>query len=270
MTIQELKTLRQTEKDFEILIGDPKMQAYIEDFKARVIREVTFDLFTSKKSIENLLEKRANELQASLDTAITNIPVPKDGHTYTKEELVEIILPLIPAPIHGKTPTREELVKIVRPLIPEATKEQTAITKEELRKMITEMIPKIEQGISDTALQIADKLNTLKEAVNVEVIRDLKKWMLSMERTLRQKKGGKLGGHGGDGGAGSSDTPVDNEVVSGSGTSWTLANTPIAGTVHVYGRGQRLKLTTTYSISGTTITTVDSWIAGEITADYKK
>ena len=35
-------------------------------------------------------------------------------------------------------------------------------------------------------------------------------------------------------------TPVENEVVSGSGTSWTLANTPIAGSVKVWGAGVRL------------------------------
>lgn len=67
----------------------------------------------------------------------------------------------------------------------------------------------------------------------------------------------------------SSNTFVDNEVVSGSGTSFTLANTPIAGTVHVFGLGQRLTLTTDYSIVGTTITTVNTWNAGEIICDYQ-
>ncbi len=62
---------------------------------------------------------------------------------------------------------------------------------------------------------------------------------------------------------------VDNEVVSGSGTSFTLANTPIASSVHVYGTGQRLYLTTDYSISGTTITTVNSWNANNIISDYR-
>ena len=58
------------------------------------------------------------------------------------------------------------------------------------------------------------------------------------------------------------------EVVSGSGTSWILAATPVSGTVSVYARGQRLSVTTGYRISGATITTVDSWSAGDIVCDY--
>jgi len=63
---------------------------------------------------------------------------------------------------------------------------------------------------------------------------------------------------------------VDGEVVGGSGTTFTLANTPVAGSVKVYGLGQRLALTTDYTISGAVITTVNSWNAGEIVADYRK
>lgn len=73
-----------------------------------------------------------------------------------------------------------------------------------------------------------------------------------------------------DGGGAGSVTFVDNEVVSGSGTSFTLASTPTVGSVHVYGLGQRLVLTTDYSITTTAITTVNSWSAGQIIADYRK
>ena len=71
-----------------------------------------------------------------------------------------------------------------------------------------------------------------------------------------------------DGSAGAN-TTVDNEVVSGSATTFTLANTPVAGTVKVYAIGQRLTLTTDYSIVGAVITTVSSWSAGQILADYE-
>ena len=76
------------------------------------------------------------------------------------------------------------------------------------------------------------------------------------------------GGHGGKSG-GSTNNFVYNEVVSGSGTSFTLANTPIAGSVALYGQGQRLFLTIDYTISGANIMTVNSWLAGEILADYQ-
>lgn len=64
-------------------------------------------------------------------------------------------------------------------------------------------------------------------------------------------------------------TFVENEVISGSGTGFTLAGTPIAGSVKIYALGQRLVLTTDYSISGTAVTTVSSWSAGDLIADYR-
>lgn len=65
-----------------------------------------------------------------------------------------------------------------------------------------------------------------------------------------------------------SGTAVYSEVVSGSGTSWTLANTPNAGTLLLYANGQRLAVTTDYTLSGATITTLTSWALGTLLADY--
>lgn len=64
---------------------------------------------------------------------------------------------------------------------------------------------------------------------------------------------------------------VDNEVVSGSGTSWTLAHTPTSGSQHIYANGQRLTpgAGLDYTISGATITTALSWSAGALLADYR-
>jgi hypothetical protein len=63
---------------------------------------------------------------------------------------------------------------------------------------------------------------------------------------------------------------IDNETVSGSGTSFTLANTPVAGSVHLYGLGQRLKDGgNDYSISGTAITTINTYSTGDLIADYR-
>jgi hypothetical protein len=67
-------------------------------------------------------------------------------------------------------------------------------------------------------------------------------------------------------------TPVENEVVSGSGTSWTLANTPVSGSVKLWGGGSRLTPGggNDYTISGATITTANSYPAGSLIADYRK
>lgn len=69
-------------------------------------------------------------------------------------------------------------------------------------------------------------------------------------------------------GGSSSGTAVNNEVVAGSGTSWTLAHTPISGTLMLYANGQRSTPTVDYSLSGETITTIGSWAAGSVLADY--
>ena len=66
----------------------------------------------------------------------------------------------------------------------------------------------------------------------------------------------------------SSGTAVWNEVVVGATNTFTLANTPTAGTVRVYALGQRLVLTTDYTIAGAIITTVNAWSATQIIADY--
>jgi len=73
--------------------------------------------------------------------------------------------------------------------------------------------------------------------------------------------------HGG--GSSSSATNVWGEVVAGSGTTFTLAYAPDSGTVRVYARGQRIAVTSDYTISDATITTVLSWSAGDIVADYE-
>lgn len=84
--------------------------------------------------------------------------------------------------------------------------------------------------------------------------------------------GTKYGTHEMMHGAGSSSTNSTSEygeVVSGSGTSWTLAHVPNAGTVRLFAIGQRLTLNVDYTISSANITTLSIWAAGTILADYQ-
>jgi hypothetical protein len=69
-----------------------------------------------------------------------------------------------------------------------------------------------------------------------------------------------------------SGTPVENEVVTGSGTSWTLTNTPVSGSVKLWAGGIRLTpgAGNDYTISGTAITTAQSYSTGALVADYRK
>lgn len=53
-------------------------------------------------------------------------------------------------------------------------------------------------------------------------------------------------------------------TINGSNTAFTLANTPVAGTEHVYLNGILQTSTTDYTISGSTITYVAAPVAGDI------
>jgi hypothetical protein len=72
-------------------------------------------------------------------------------------------------------------------------------------------------------------------------------------------------------GGGGSSIFVNNEIVSGNGTSWTLAYTPLSGVEHIYALGQRLTpgAGNDYTISGTSITTANSFSTGQLIADYQ-
>lgn len=63
---------------------------------------------------------------------------------------------------------------------------------------------------------------------------------------------------------------IENEILSGSGTSWALANTPAAGTVALFAGGLRLTpgVGNDYVIIGSAITTTQTYPAGSLLADY--
>lgn len=63
-------------------------------------------------------------------------------------------------------------------------------------------------------------------------------------------------------------TLVYNEIVDGDTNTFTLANTPVAGTVRVYGNGQRLYPPEEFTVTGAVITTDAEWPEGTILSDY--
>lgn len=69
-------------------------------------------------------------------------------------------------------------------------------------------------------------------------------------------------------GGGGGGTQVYNEIVSGSGTSFTLAHVPLTGTLELYGGGSRLYPTLDYTLAGAAITMVNSYDTGQVLADY--
>jgi hypothetical protein len=62
---------------------------------------------------------------------------------------------------------------------------------------------------------------------------------------------------------------VYGEALTGTGTSFTLAHTPVTGSLRVYRGGARLKLTEDYTITGANLTMLIPVVTGEILlADY--
>jgi hypothetical protein len=63
---------------------------------------------------------------------------------------------------------------------------------------------------------------------------------------------------------------IDNEIVAGSGTSWTLAQAPVPNSVRLFASGVRINpgVGNDYTINGIAIVTAGSYSAGQLTADY--
>jgi sulfur carrier protein ThiS len=141
----------------------------------------------------------------------------------------------------------------------------------EIERKVSEIekaIPKIPDEL--TADQIADKLNTLEEAVDIEVIIGLKKRLEDLERKWTSRP---MFGGGGFNYSAMSLHIIDDEtpVNSGDNLNFTIANTPSPATsLKIYRNGQRLKITEDYTFSNRTITLLTALGATEILLiDYR-
>lgn len=148
-------------------------------------------------------------------------------------------------------PSSEQLKAIIEPLIKqyhaeiEATKE--IVVNEDLVKEIIKIMHSLPEN---DKLEVSKGIRNAQSFIFGKTRYDISELM-----------------HGGASSS-SSSTDVYNEVVAGSGTSWTLSHSPTSDSLQLYANGQRLMLTTDYTISGANITTVSSWVAGTLLADY--
>lgn len=111
----------------------------------------------------------------------------EDGKTPTNEELRDLIRPLIPAPLKGEKGDKGD-TKIVEKVI-----ERTEVIKEQ--PIVTEKITNEVKEVAkyEEPLQIAEKLNTLKEEVGIDVIKDLRKELDSKTNGGVRVIGGRAG-----------------------------------------------------------------------------
>lgn len=227
------------------------------------------------------LSKKVSEFLAEAKLFVSNIEPPKgdtgntgangnDAPLIDEVALEERILARIPLPKNGETPL-VDYGKIAK----------------EAAKLIS--IPKPKDGKHADLEAIVEKvfelLSTGKKKLSVKHIGDFTNGLEQTIAPIRSLAAGFRGGGdtvaAGSGvtittsngvktisASGGSANATYNEVVTGNTNTFTLAQAPTAGTVRVYALGQRLVLTTDYSIAAAVITTVSSWSAGQITADY--
>lgn len=229
--------------------------------------------------LNRLMEEYSNRV----DARFAAIKQPKNGKDADEKKIVQEVLRNIRQPKDGDTPIIDyaRIAREAAALIPAAPPGRDADPKGILAELLAEVdrrVPLLGDALRATLeLHVTDTLK--KQAYyggggNVSVMR-LGTMKSQAPSALNFKGAGAptvtIGANGVthlDFPAGSSATSTYGEVVSGSGTTFTLAATPTAGTVRVFANGQRLTITTDYSISGAIITTVSSWSAGAITADY--
>lgn len=125
-------------------------------------------------------------------------------------------------------------------------------------------LPEYKETVLDNGEQILNKITGLIEISDIKDLKDI------LEEIKKIKNQNRIFGGGGFSKLAMDIHIISNEVVAGSGTTFTLSHTPNpANSLKLYGLGQRLPLTTKYSLSGRIITTTDNWSAGDVLADYE-
>lgn len=111
-------------------------------------------------------------------------------------------------------------------------------------------------GSPDTPEQIVDKLNTLKGVLNIDVLNGLDKLINQITRNVKSSVKGSTGGGGGMGntvhktfnvGSSTTSSTLDSEVAASGNAIW------------IYYQGQHLVKDTHYTISGKTITWLETF-----------
>lgn len=228
---------------------------------------------STQKSVEDLL-KKVETIKDELETKTSESlnKTTEELNTQTKKQLAEM-----------RSLFNEFLLLRPEDGQPGADADDQYIIEE-----LAKLIPESEKIELDTAEEIVVKLQSLKgeERLSAKYIKDLPKFF---ERIIQEN-----GAHGG-----AYETPIVdatgrplsknaqgafiipnqnsggggftyiNEIVAGSGTSFTLAHVPVdSSRVALYGGGSRLTPTADYTISGAAITMAFGYSAGQVLADY--
>lgn len=201
---------------------EKKVEGLVEKIESK-IKDADNTLQSLYKHARNMRQGQRGERGETPRVGI-DFEQPKDGHTPTPTELLEIIVPLISAPKDGQTPTKKELIKLIRPLIPTVDEiAQEVVPQVKVPTPEIPQVPKAEEILADVLAKLGDIQITINAVAGLE--ERLNKLDQNI-RTVKQRKGGSTGGGGGMGnwanksftGDGSTTQYTLDSMVAGSGT----------------------------------------------------
>lgn len=242
MTISELKKNKLIEF-VELLKESLTKEEFLEAFKK--VMEIVVRIKEENTQKLNEIISTFDSLKSKLDSSISTALSKNERIVATELESLLRRFSIEQKKIDDKLATIEN----------GKDADETKIVKDVLAQL-----PKLQEIVNETLKQIPQQEEKI---FGIEDIKNLKDEL----EELRKLRTGRFGG-------GFSKIAMDihiisNETVSGSGTSWTLAHIPNpSNSLKLYGNGQRLTLTTDYTISGLAITTINSFSAGAVLADY--
>lgn len=249
--LQKLLELADTDyvssSDFALIINT--IIAGIETFRKQTQRELTTSDQAFNKKLDDfiaLCERQLQEVNKNSDKQITIFRKELDSEVGKLQDAID--------EIESKNENRGTQEELVEKILIRLRGKSNPNLRKEVEKAVAEAIKNIKPN--PTVINQGGDWGVpfeipIKAGTNITVRKDASgAYVISSQSSF-------------------TDTFADNEVAAGSGTSFTLAHTPIAGSQHVYANGQRLTPTVDYTISAAAITTVLSWDAGTVIVDYR-
>lgn len=185
-TQQRIQTYREIQKEYERIKEDPALHilTFIRTFESRLekmVKNITVAQIHQPKEVDE---------QAIIDKIIpivqARVKHGKDGDAGvapTPDEILGLIRPLIPTVQDGKTPSRKELIALIKPLIP-VIQAPASPTAAELEAIIRPIV----MSMTPTAIEIADKINSMPEAIEMRSIKGVDKTFNKFLRSIKSKQ----------------------------------------------------------------------------------
>jgi len=177
--------------------------------RAQILSEIKMLLMEHEGRVMTMVDEKINGIKLpDLESVLQTIK-GNDGEDADAEDIAECLM-MMPEFIaltranDGKTPSLEELRALIIPLIPPPVPGKDgkdgvtpSVDVDEIIRIVVSLIPPPKNGEDgtngspDKPIEIADKLNTLEEKVEMRVIKGLALALKNLQRAIREKGGGR-------------------------------------------------------------------------------